>query len=155
LTPGGQGGTGAVDATTAHCECPEADYGIETVPNGERLSFGLSTDECPEGPVRGHARDVCSVIGLETAACATPDADKQCLWLLPYQQVKYVDANGTEFLGSIAEIKVDQRGSFPDPLKVLTGTYSARLVGDGGEMSIGGRFVLCGYFAKLLVPCGL
>jgi len=152
---GGQAGTATVDATTAYCECPEADYGIETVPNGERLSFGLATDECPAGPVRGHATDVCSTLKLETAACAKPEAGNPCLTLLPYQQVKYVNANGTVFLGSMAEITVDQGGTYPDPLKVLTGSYSVRLVGEAGEITIGGRFVLCGYLAKLLVPCGL
>lgn len=153
--PGGQAGTAPMDAATAHCECPNVDYGIEIVPNGARLSFGLSTDECPGGPVRGNAREQCGVIRLEAAACVTSDGGRPCLELLPYQEVKYVDTNGTLYLGSLAEIEVDQTGVSPDPLKVLAGSYSARLVGEAGEMVIGGRFVLCGYFTRSLVPCAL
>jgi len=151
---GGSGGSTAIDAASASCECPEADFGIEIVPNGARLTFTppVAGAECAGGPLRGQARDVCGSISLQTSACATRDGGKPCLELSP-QEVKYVDANGTVFLGSMVEIHVDQTGTFSDPAKILAGSYSARLTSEGSEMTIGGRFVLCGFLVRSLIPC--
>ncbi len=76
--------------------------------NGSSSPRRAQMPGAPVGPPRGHARDVCGTIGLETTACAMPDGGRPCLELSSDQRVKYVDGNGTVFLGSTVEISVDE-----------------------------------------------
>ena len=146
---GAGGSISTEDASIGSCDCPPGNYSLQISGIATLRHDNRPNDECRDGLLRARGTESCGLVQLDLSACSGADGAPPCLTFLDYGRVEYVDANGVRFSGPI-DVSLPE-GSVPG---MIIGAYQAQVLSENSDaLDLFGSFSVCGYVARLLIPC--